>query len=83
MSGHHPAITHHGDPVGDPLDFIHAVADVDDANPLALEPPNVCKQLLDFGISQCGCRFIENDQAGIPGQYPGDFDQLLLAHPQG
>jgi len=52
VSGDGAAIPHHGNAIGDPPDFIHPMADVNNAHPLVLELADVSEQLLDLRVGQ-------------------------------
>jgi hypothetical protein len=76
------AVSQHGDAVGNSLELIETVRDVDDAHALRLQSPDLAKQLISLGCAQ-HCRWlIENQQAQRTAQATRDFQQLLLTDAQ-
>ena len=75
------AVAHDRDPVGDLLEFVHAVGDVDNAHARGLEPPDKGEEVFDFGGGQGGGRLIhDEDFRVVVGEGLGDFHHLLLGH---
>ena len=76
------AVAHDGDAVGDHLDLIHAVRDVNDAQLLVAQIADDLEQLLDLRLGQCGRGLVEDDDLGLVGDGLGDLAHLLLADGQ-
>ena len=73
------AVAHDGDAVGDALELIHAVRDVDDADAGLLELADEDEQIVDLRVGQDGGRLVENEQLRVlMGQRLCDLDHLLL-----
>ena len=76
------AVAHDGDAVGDDLDLVHAVRDVDDAQLLLAQIADDLEQLLDLRLGQRGGGLVEDDDLGLVGDGLGDLAHLLLADGQ-
>src|SRR2546427_333950 len=72
------AVAQHGDAVGDELNLLESVRDVQDAHSPFLELAKDIEQQSGFGFRQAGSRLVENQQPRLEGQRPRDFDKLLL-----
>ena len=73
------AVAHDGDAVGDALELIHAVRDIDDADAGLLELPDEDEQVIDLRVGQDGGRLVKNEQSCVlMGQGLCDLDHLLL-----
>ena len=57
------AVAHDGDAVGDALELIHAVRDVDDADAGLLELADEDEQIVDLRVGQDSGRLVENEQS--------------------
>ena len=77
---HVAAVAHHGDPVGDDLDLVHAVGDVNDAQLLVPKVADDLEKLRDLRLGQGGGGLVEYDDLGLMADGLGDFAHLLLAH---
>jgi hypothetical protein len=76
------AVAEDGHPVGDPLDLVELVGDVDDRHPPRLELRDHPEEGVDLGRAEGGGRLVHHDQPGLPRQRPRDLDHLLLGDPQ-
>ncbi len=74
---HTGAIPHHGDAVGDALDLVHLVADVDHADAFVPEPPDDVEEFADLGLVEGGGRLVHDEDAGLEAERLGDFHHLL------
>ena len=75
-----PAVAHHGYAVGNSLELVHLVRDVDDADSVALELADDAEEIVDFRIVQRGGGLIHDEHPGFERQGLGDFHHLLLGH---
>ena len=69
-------VTHDGDFVGYSEDFIHFMADVDDADALSRQALHNTEQMFHFILCQGTGRFIQNQDFGIVGNRLADFHHL-------
>ena len=76
------AIPQDRDAVGEPLDFLQAMRDVDDAHALAGQSAQLDEQGLGLRLRERGGRLVENENPRAGGERPGDFDHLLLRDAQ-
>ena len=72
------AVTQHRDPVGDLLQLVHLVRDIDDADAAALQLADDLEQLRDLGAVERGRRLVHDQHARVEGQGLGDLHHLLL-----
>ena len=80
--GYPPAIAHHGNAVGNNLDLIHAVADINNANAFLLKRPDVFEEPFDFRVGQRRGGFVQDQNFALAGKSAGNLNQLLVPHPQ-
>jgi hypothetical protein len=73
---HRAAVPQHRDPVGEAVDLLHPVGDVDDAAAPALEPLDPREQRLHLVLAERGGRLVEDEQDRIAPQCASDFEQL-------
>ena len=77
-------VTHNGDPVGDPLQLIHSVGDIDDADAGGLQLAHEGEQIVDLCVRQNGGGLVQDQQLGIVvGKCLGNFHHLLLGNGEG
>ena len=77
---HEPAVAQHGDPVADPVELLHPVADVHHREPAVAQPLDHAEQRLDLaGLERRG-RLVHDDHPGVDRDGPGEGDHLLRAH---
>ncbi len=69
-------------PVGDGINFIQPVTDVNDSNPLRPQFPDHPEQTLHFARSQSRSRFVHHNNPSILGKSFGNLDHLLFGHRQ-
>ena len=75
------AVPHDGDPVGDLLELIHPVGDIDDAHAGGLQAADKDEQILDFALGQGGGGLIHNEDFRIiVGESLGNLHHLLLGY---
>ena len=74
------AVAHHGYAVGDSLELVHLVRDVDDADPVAFELADDAEEVIDFRVVQRRGGLIHDEHPGFERQGLGDFHHLLLGH---
>ncbi len=79
---HRAAVAQHGDGVGHARNLVELVRDQDAGDALALELQQQVQQGLAVVLVQAGGGLVQDQQAHLPRQRLGDFNQLLLAHAQ-
>jgi hypothetical protein len=80
---HHPfSVSENGDSIGDAVDLVELVRDVDDRHSARLEPLDHPEQRIDLGRAERGGRFVHHDQPCLPREGTGDLDQLLFGDAQ-
>src|SRR5882724_7297780 len=72
------AVPEHGDPVPDPVDFVHAMGDVDDPRALTPALPDELEQPVGFALGQRGGGLIEDQDRHVRAERLGDLEHLLL-----
>ena len=72
------AVAHHGDTVGDLLQLVHLVRDIDDADAFISELADDAEQLRDLRIVQGRRGLVHDQDLGPEGESLGDLDHLLL-----
>ena len=77
------AVTHDGDLVGDALDLVHLVGDIDDADALIAQAAHDPEQMLDFFAGQRGGRLVKNEDLGVVGNGLRDLEHLALRNGHG
>ena len=75
---HVAAVADDRDAVGDPLDLVHAVRDVDHPGVGLHEAADQAVQDLDLGVVERRRRLVHDQQLGVVGQRLADLDHLLL-----
>ena len=75
-------VAQHGDPVGDAVDLVHAVADEHHRHALPAQVVDHGEQPVDLALRQGGGRLVHDQHAGAHRQRAGDLDQLLLGAAQ-
>ena len=76
-------VAHNGDAVGDALEFIHAVRDIDDADTGLFQLSNEDEQIVDLRVGQDSRRLIKNQQSCVlMRQSLCNFNHLLLCDRQ-
>ena len=76
------AVTHDGDFVGDDLDLVHLMADVDQSDALLLQLVHDAEQRLDFVRGQRGGRLVQDQHLAVCGDGLCDFHHLHLCDAQ-
>ena len=76
-----PAVTEHRYPVGDGKDFVQLVRNIKDGCAAALQGAQNAKQSRRLRLGERAGGLIENQYEGVDGQGPGNFHELLIAHP--
>ena len=83
-AGHHPAVVHHHQGIGQPRHFIGRVADIQHRNvQLAAQALQVGQDFLFALQVERGQRLVHQQQARVHGQCPRNADPLALATRQG
>ena len=72
------AVTHDGDIIGDPLDLIHLVRNIDHSNALITKIVHDTEQYFNFFVREGGRRFVENDDLRLVRNCLRNFDGLHL-----
>ncbi len=80
--GYRAAVAHHGDAVGDLLQLVHPVRDVDDAHAVAAQLADDAEQVGDFLRVQGGRRLVHDQHPGVERQRLRDLHHLLARHRQ-
>lgn len=70
------AVAEHGDAVADPVELVHAVADVEDGDALAAQVPDDVEEGLDLARFQRGGGFVHDDGLGVHRDRSGQGDHL-------
>ena len=81
-ASHNPAVTHDDDAVGDVLDLIEPVGNVETGYSLGADTPDMGVKTLGLGFGQRGGRLVEDDQPCRLGQRRGDRNEPLLGGAQ-
>ena len=76
------AVAHDGDLVGDDLDLVHLVADVDQRDALALQLPHDAEQGLDLVGGQGRSGLVQNQHLAVGRDSLGDLHHLHLGDAQ-
>ena len=76
------AVAHDRDAVGDLLQLLQAVGDVDDAHALTAQLASDAEELVDLRIGQRGRRLVHDQDGGVERERLGDLDHLLLGDGQ-
>ena len=76
------AVAHDGDAVGDDLDLVHTVRDINDAQLLIAQVADDLEQLLDLRLRQRRGGLVKDDDLGLVGNGLGDLAHLLLTDRQ-
>ena len=76
------AVTHDGDFVGNDLDLVHLMADVDQSDALLLQLVHDAEQGLDFVRSQRGSRLVQDQHLAVCGNSLCNFHHLHLCDAQ-
>ena len=74
------AIAQHRHPVGNRLDFIKLVGNIQDRDPLFAQAPDLIKQDLDLAPGQNRGRLIQNQDIGFFRKRLGDLNHLTVRH---
>lgn len=77
------AVAEHGDAVADPVELIHAVADVEHRDPACAQVLDDPEEGLDLARLQRGGGFVHDDDLGVDRDGAGEGDHLLGADAQG
>jgi hypothetical protein len=82
-----PAVAEHRGPVGQRIDLVHAMRDVENGHALRLQAREQRIDFLDVGAGQGRSRFVENEELGFLAERLGDLDHLAarqrqIAHAQ-
>ena len=73
------AVTHDGDIVGDPLDLIHLVRNIDHCHSLVTKVVHDAEEHFNFFVRERGCRFVEDNDLSLVGDRLRDLDRLHLS----
>ena len=76
------AVAHHRDAVGQFVDLVQPVGDVDDGDAVALEFADQVEQLAHVGVLQRLGRLVEKQNLRIGGERAGDLDDVALRQRQ-
>ena len=79
---HIASVPHDGNTVGDDLDLVHTVRDVDNAEILLAKITDDVEQIRNFLLRQSGGGLIKDDQLCVMGNCLGNLTHLLLADGQ-
>ena len=74
------AIAEDGDAVAQEENFLHAVADVEDADAFGFELADDAEEDFGFAGGEAGRGFIHDEKAAFVGESPGHADHLALGH---
>ena len=74
----HTAIAQDRDPIRQPRDLVHAVADVQHRDAAIAQSAHVREQPIDFRCRQRGSGFVEHEHATVARQRRRDLDELPL-----
>ena len=77
---HVVAVAQHGDAVGDGIDFIKAMADINDADALGAEFVHDLEEAVDLARGKGGGGLVHHDDAGVLRERLSDLHDLLLRH---
>ena len=77
------AVAEDGHAVAQAEDLLHAVRDVDHAEPAFAQAADNREEHLGLPLGQRGGRFVEDDDARVRRDGPGDRDHLLLGDGEG
>ena len=77
------AVAQHGVAVGDLVDLVEEVADVDHREPLGAEFANDAEQRLLVFVRERAGRLVHDDDLGLAEDGARDFDDLLAGDGQG
>ena len=82
-----PAVAEHRRAVGERVDFVHAMRNVEDRDILGLQPRQKRVNLLDVDAGQRRSRLIEDEQLRLLSERLGDLHHLTarqrqIAHPK-
>ena len=72
------AVAQHGHAPADGEHLAQAVRDVDEGDAFRREPPDHVEELRQLRLAERGGRFVEDDDAGVARQRPGDLHHLPL-----
>jgi hypothetical protein len=78
----HAAVAHHGDGVGDALELMQAVGDVDRRHVMLAQVGDTGEQEFGLAFGQARGRLVEDQQLHALRHRTGDADQLLLMRAQ-
>ena len=81
-AGDHFTVAHDRNPVGELVNFMQPVGDINNGDALLAQAPDEGKQLLDIVVLKRFCRLIQNQYGGIGRQGAGDFDDMTLGQRQ-
>jgi hypothetical protein len=73
-------IAQHGHAVRQREDFLHTVADIDDAHAAFAQQPHNLEQALHIRLGERGSRLVHDQNFRVLAQRLGDFDALPVAH---
>ena len=73
-------VAQYGDAVGNALDLIHLVRDVDNAHALAFEFADDAKQLLNLSVVERRRGLVHDQHAALVREGFGDFHHLLAGY---
>jgi hypothetical protein len=79
---HKLPVAQHGDPVGKAEHFVHLVGDIQDRDAPLPQPVDDPEQPLDLGFRQGAGRLVHDQDVAGQRQRFGDFQKLLVPHPQ-
>ena len=77
------AVTHDGDLVGDALDLVHLVGDINDADTLIAQAAHDAEQVLDLLAGQRRRRLVEHEDLCVIGDCLRDLKHLALGDGHG
>ena len=77
------AVAHDGDFVGNTLDLVHLVGDINDADALLAQAAHDAEQMLDLLAGQRRCRFVEHKDLCVIGNCLCDLEHLTLRNGHG
>ncbi len=77
------AVAHDGHPIGDLLELLEPMRDVDDPDAVISKLADDPEQFLDLGIGQGGSRLVHDEDRGVERERLGDLDHLLPGDCQG
>ena len=78
----HPPVPQHRDAVGDGVDLVEAMRDVDHRHVMVAQAADDVEEVLDLAVAQRRGGLVHDEDAGVEAERLGDLDELALADAQ-